>query len=87
VIDNTLREEEACLAVWGMEMIKNRELTKIVDQRISGTIKQHSLDLFSKTLERCLAAEKRARPSMEDVLGPRVGSEFGSQQTLDTMCR
>lgn len=68
VIDNTLPEGQTSLAEWGMKMIKKGELTKIVDQRISGTIKQRSLELFGEIVEKCLAEKRADRTSMENIL-------------------
>uniref|UniRef100_A0A0E0KPL3 Protein kinase domain-containing protein n=1 Tax=Oryza punctata TaxID=4537 RepID=A0A0E0KPL3_ORYPU len=67
-IDKTLPCEEVNLAHWGMEMLKKGELEQIVDQKISGTVKQSSLMEFGKIVARCLEDKGADRPSMGDVL-------------------
>uniref|UniRef100_A0A0E0P829 Protein kinase domain-containing protein n=1 Tax=Oryza rufipogon TaxID=4529 RepID=A0A0E0P829_ORYRU len=67
-IDRTLPLEEVNLADWGKEMLRNGQLEQIVDQEISGTVKQRSLMPFGQIVARCLEDKGADRPSMGDVL-------------------
>ncbi|KAJ0978445.1 hypothetical protein J5N97_013919 [Dioscorea zingiberensis] len=68
VIDPTLPREMVNLAEWAIKFQRRGELDRIVDPRITGTIKPDSLRKFGETVEKCLADCGVDRPAMGDVL-------------------
>ncbi|EEF37432.1 ATP binding protein, putative [Ricinus communis] len=62
------QEQEVNLAEWGLLWQKKRQLDRIIDPFLMGTINSDSLRKFGETAEKCLRTNSSERPMMNDVL-------------------